>query len=187
MHLWLNGLVQDAVIRNFEILGEASRNVEKHSPGFAALHPELPLAVAYEMRNAVSHGYYKVNLQVVWNTLKVNPPLFHSQVLQALPAARQYEEDFLKDSEATLRVELQSRGFKIGDLSSADGLAFVGPIVAVSQGHVAQDTGRNTAQIHNVFDLDETPGLGSRVTIKYRDGIGVVSDDLQRAGRGVDR
>ena len=63
-----NGLVQDAVIRNFEILGEASRNVEKHSPGFAALHPELPLAVAYEMRNAVSHGYYKVNLQVVWNT-----------------------------------------------------------------------------------------------------------------------
>ncbi|RAR49278.1 UNVERIFIED_CONTAM: uncharacterized protein DUF86 [Acidovorax defluvii] len=35
-----NQLVQDAVIRNFEIIGEASNNIEKHHPDFAALHPE---------------------------------------------------------------------------------------------------------------------------------------------------
>ncbi|MDT1898670.1 DUF86 domain-containing protein, partial [Acinetobacter baumannii] len=51
-----NELVQDAVIRNLEILGEASNNVQKHYPGFAARHPELPLAFAYQMRNAVAHG-----------------------------------------------------------------------------------------------------------------------------------
>ena len=37
-----NPLVQDAVIRNFEIIGEASNNIEKHFPEFAAGHPELP-------------------------------------------------------------------------------------------------------------------------------------------------
>ena len=37
-----NEMVQDAVIRNFEIVGEASHNIETHYPEFAAAHPELP-------------------------------------------------------------------------------------------------------------------------------------------------
>jgi uncharacterized protein with HEPN domain len=67
-------LVQDAVIRNLEIIGEASRNIETKHPDFAAAHPELPLAVAYQMRNAVAHGYFKVDLQVVWKTLHNDLP-----------------------------------------------------------------------------------------------------------------
>lgn len=51
-----NQMVQDAVIRNLEIIGEASNNIEKHYPEFAKDHPELPLAFAYQMRNAVAHG-----------------------------------------------------------------------------------------------------------------------------------
>ena len=51
-----NGMAQDAVIRNFEIIGEASHNIETHFPEFAAAHPDLPLAYAYQMRNAVAHG-----------------------------------------------------------------------------------------------------------------------------------
>ena len=54
-----NELVQDAVIRNLEVIGEASHNVEIHFPEFAAAHPELPLAFAYQMRNAVAHGAYR--------------------------------------------------------------------------------------------------------------------------------
>jgi uncharacterized protein with HEPN domain len=50
------------VIRNFEIIGEASRNIERNCPEFAAAHPELPLIVAYEMRNALAHGYFRVDL-----------------------------------------------------------------------------------------------------------------------------
>ena len=38
-----NQMVQDAVIRNFEIIGEASRNIERSNPGFVAAHPGLPL------------------------------------------------------------------------------------------------------------------------------------------------
>ncbi|KAG0184048.1 hypothetical protein DFQ28_000218, partial [Apophysomyces sp. BC1034] len=65
-----NELVQDAVIRNFEIVGEASRNIERHYPEFVAAHPEVPLAFAYEMRNALAHGYFKVDLEIVWKTIQ---------------------------------------------------------------------------------------------------------------------
>lgn len=66
-------LVQDAVIRNFEIIGEASNNVEKHYPEFSAAHPELPLSPAYQMRNAITHGYFKSCLEIVWKTIKGDP------------------------------------------------------------------------------------------------------------------
>ena len=59
----VNKLVQDAVIRNFEVIGEASNNIEKHYPEFVVEHPELPLVSAYQMRNAVAHGYFKVDLK----------------------------------------------------------------------------------------------------------------------------
>lgn len=69
-------MVQDAVIRNFEIIGEASRNIARHYPEFATAHPELPLAFAYEMRNALVHGYFKVDLDIVWKTIEKDlPPL----------------------------------------------------------------------------------------------------------------
>lgn len=79
-----NQLVQDAVIRNFEIIGEASKNIVKHHPGFAANHPELPLAFAYEMRNAVSHGYFKVDFEIVWKTIHRDLPGMHAQIQEIL-------------------------------------------------------------------------------------------------------
>ena len=64
-----NRLVQDAVIRNFEIIGEASNHIEKRFPGFVAKHPELPLSSAYQLRNAVAHGYFKVDFEIIWKTI----------------------------------------------------------------------------------------------------------------------
>jgi uncharacterized protein with HEPN domain len=75
-----NELVQDAVIRNFEIIGEASRNIERQYPDFAAANPELPLVAAYEMRNALSHGYFKVDLEIVWKTIRNDLPTLRHHV-----------------------------------------------------------------------------------------------------------
>lgn len=47
---------QDAVVRNFEILGEAAHNIEKLHPAFAASHAQVPWALMYTMRNRVAHG-----------------------------------------------------------------------------------------------------------------------------------
>jgi uncharacterized protein with HEPN domain len=69
-------IVQDAVIRNLEIIGEACRNIERADPGFPTAHPELPLSTAYEMRNALTHGYFKIDFAIVWRTIKIDlPPL----------------------------------------------------------------------------------------------------------------
>ncbi|MDD5333926.1 MAG: DUF86 domain-containing protein [Rhodoferax sp.] len=79
-----NEMAQDAVIRNFEIIGEASHNIVSHYPEFAATHPELPLAFAYQMRNAVAHGYFKVDLEIVWKTVQNELAGLHTQVKQVL-------------------------------------------------------------------------------------------------------
>jgi uncharacterized protein with HEPN domain len=75
-----NRLVQDAVIRNFEIIGEASKNIQKHFPQFVTDHPELPLSSAYQMRNAVAHGYFKVDFEMVWKTICNDLPNLYTLV-----------------------------------------------------------------------------------------------------------
>ncbi len=75
-----NQMAQDAVLRNLEIIGEASHKIEVHCREFAAAHPELPLAFAYQMRNAVAHGYFKVDLEIVWRTIHTDLPGLYQQV-----------------------------------------------------------------------------------------------------------
>jgi uncharacterized protein with HEPN domain len=83
-----NGLVQDAVIRNLEIIGEACNNIEKHYPEFAKAHPELPLSFAYQMRNAVAHGYFKVDVELVWKTIQRDLPDLYSLIERAQAGVR---------------------------------------------------------------------------------------------------
>jgi uncharacterized protein with HEPN domain len=75
-----NDLIQDAVIRNFEVIGEASRNITRRYPDFAAAHPELPLGIAYEMRNALAHGYFRIDMEIVWKTIHAELPDLYSVV-----------------------------------------------------------------------------------------------------------
>lgn len=77
-------LLQDAVVRNLEIVGEASRNIVRHYPGFVERHPELPLQSAYEMRNILAHGYFEVDLDIVWDTTKRDLPALLRHVRKAL-------------------------------------------------------------------------------------------------------
>jgi uncharacterized protein with HEPN domain len=79
-----NRMIQDAVIRNFEIIGEASKNVERVAPEFVSAHPDLPLAFAYDMRNLLAHGYYKVDVAVVWKTIERDLPYLQQQVTLAM-------------------------------------------------------------------------------------------------------
>jgi uncharacterized protein with HEPN domain len=60
-----NPLVQDAVIVNFEIIGETSDNIEQRHPQLAAECRELPLSIAHHMRNVLAHGYFQVDFEIV--------------------------------------------------------------------------------------------------------------------------
>jgi uncharacterized protein with HEPN domain len=78
---------QDAVIRNIEILGEAARNIERHYPAYASQHAEVPWSDIYLMRNRVSHGYFSVDLEIVWKTIKHDLPALAAQISALLKAA----------------------------------------------------------------------------------------------------
>ena len=71
---------QDAVIRNLEVIGEACNNVSKNHPDFAASHANVPWGFAYEMRNALAHGYFSVDLGIVWQTVRNDLPSLREQV-----------------------------------------------------------------------------------------------------------
>ena len=75
-----NTQAQDAVIRNFEVIGEACRNIDRHHPEFSNRHPEIPLLNAYKMRNALSHGYFQIDLEIVWKTIENDLPELEKQV-----------------------------------------------------------------------------------------------------------
>lgn len=75
-----NQLLQDAVIRNLEIVGEASRNILRSFPEFAEANSGLPLKSAYEMRNVLARGYFEVDLDIVWQTIVRDLPMLAEQI-----------------------------------------------------------------------------------------------------------
>ena len=75
-----SSLVQDAVIRNFEIIGEAASKIQAADAAFAQNHPQLRLDLSYRMRNALIHGYDSVNLVTVWNTIQNDLPILKHQM-----------------------------------------------------------------------------------------------------------
>lgn len=60
-----NELVQAAVERKFEVIGEALNQLAKLDPAMAARIPDVPQIVAF--RNQLVHGYATVNPDTVWN------------------------------------------------------------------------------------------------------------------------
>lgn len=70
-------LVQDGVIRNLEIIGEA---VSKLSPELKTKHADVPWGDISGMRNRLIHGYVTVNLEIVWSTVEKVLPGFRLKV-----------------------------------------------------------------------------------------------------------
>jgi uncharacterized protein with HEPN domain len=54
----------DAVIRNFEIIGEASKNLPDH---IKKNNPEVPWLEMYLLRNKISHEYFGVDYEIIWD------------------------------------------------------------------------------------------------------------------------
>lgn len=65
--------MQDAVIRRLEIIGEAIRNLPDEAKKAS---PHVPWQDIMDMRNKLIHGYFGVDLKLVWNVIKKDlPPL----------------------------------------------------------------------------------------------------------------
>jgi uncharacterized protein with HEPN domain len=64
---------QDAVIRNLEVMGEAVRGVSEST---RRAHTEVPWARIAGTRDRVIHGYFTIDLEIVWTIVENDlPPL----------------------------------------------------------------------------------------------------------------
>jgi uncharacterized protein with HEPN domain len=79
----LNIEKQDAVLRRFEIIGEAANRL---SPETQNLFPHLPFRNMRGMRNIIAHDYGAVDIEQVWHTANV-----HLEVL--IKALQKYFDD----------------------------------------------------------------------------------------------
>ena len=60
-------MIQDAVIRNFEIIGEASKNI---SDDLKRSHQEIPWKLIGSLRDRLIHAYFGVQLALIWETIE---------------------------------------------------------------------------------------------------------------------
>ncbi len=74
-------MMQDAVMRQIEIIGEASNSV---SDEFQEEHSEFPWFQMRGIRNKIVHDYRGINLQVIWDTVKNDLPALKKQVEEIL-------------------------------------------------------------------------------------------------------
>lgn len=78
-------LVQDAVLRNLEVVGEA---VKQLSSELRAQAPNTPWRRIAGLRDVLIHQYFGVDLEAVWLVVEKEAPVLHSVVVELLGAAK---------------------------------------------------------------------------------------------------
>ena len=68
---------QDAVVRNIEIIGQAAKELSEST---REMCPEVDWKKLMGMRDRLAHGYFAINLDVVWNTVQEDLPHLLVQV-----------------------------------------------------------------------------------------------------------
>ncbi len=81
---FISPLLQDAIIRNIEIIGEAANNILRLDGEFDKKYPDMELKAAYATRNSLSHGYFLVDPILVWGTIQNDIPILKRQVVDVL-------------------------------------------------------------------------------------------------------
>lgn len=75
---------QQAVIMSLIIIGEAATKIMDRYPEFTVENAQVPWRSMRGMRNRIAHGYFDINLDVVWETGQVALPA----LLKSLPTAQ---------------------------------------------------------------------------------------------------
>lgn len=70
---FVDKMIQDAVIRNLEIIGEAAKNISQE---IRDTYPDIPWKQIAGMRDVLIHQYFGVDLDTVWLVVENRlPPL----------------------------------------------------------------------------------------------------------------
>ena len=72
---------KDAVLRNFEVIGEAAKSLDEE---FINDNDSVEWDKIIGMRNFIIHEYFGVDLEIVWETIKKDLPSFKSEIEKLL-------------------------------------------------------------------------------------------------------
>ena len=75
------GLIQDAVIRRLEIIGEAVKNIPF---SFRKEYPKIPWKKISGLRDILIHEYFGVDMRLVWRITKKDMPEFKKRISDIL-------------------------------------------------------------------------------------------------------
>ena len=81
----LDELTIDAVVRNIEIIGEATTCLDRD---LKAKYPQVEWRFATAIRNRLIHGYFDVDAEIIWNTTQNDLPKLKieiEKILENLP------------------------------------------------------------------------------------------------------
>ncbi len=76
-------MLQLALIRLIEVLGEAAKGV---SPGCRQTHPEIPWKQIAGTRDRLVHGYFDVDLDIVWEIVSADLPALLAALEKIIPS-----------------------------------------------------------------------------------------------------
>lgn len=87
-------MIQDAVIRNFEVIGEAAKRV---SDDYRMSHPEIPWRSLAALRDVLIHQYEGVSLDQVWQIVANDLPGLKHSIASILPPLDELERELSSD------------------------------------------------------------------------------------------
>jgi uncharacterized protein with HEPN domain len=67
----------DAVVRNLEIIGEATRQLPE---AFTTRHAQVPWAQMAGLRNRIVHEYFGLDLDIIWTIIHDDLPILERQI-----------------------------------------------------------------------------------------------------------
>lgn len=76
----------DAVVRNLEIIGEATKKIPSE---VREAHPEVPWKKMARMRDKLIHGYFDIVYDILWETIQRDIPQLKPKVKQILRKSKQ--------------------------------------------------------------------------------------------------
>ena len=74
-------LLQVWVLYHLSVVGEAARNVSEE---FRDSHPEVRWSKMVGLRNRITHGYFDIDMDVIWNVIEYDIPELGSQIAAIL-------------------------------------------------------------------------------------------------------
>jgi uncharacterized protein with HEPN domain len=89
-------MVQDAVIRNFEVIGEAAKRMPEQ---FRTMHAGIPWRLMAGFRDVLIHDYEGVDLERVWRIAQEDLPAVKTAIARILPSLEQLEREIAEETD----------------------------------------------------------------------------------------